>query len=925
MRDWRALIGQRQLSPEAVDELAQHLEDTYQSAIAAGKDHDAAMNEVKAELAGLDRATRHLDIRLPRNSVLEHLRQFVHVDVRDAFRRLLRAPGFSLLAIAVLAVGLGVNTAMFSLINSLLYKPLPVKHPETLVFVYDMYPKQVPSIEIGDYEVLAARKDLFKELAGSGSDRSGWVRIQDRVERLVGAVITPNYLGMLGVSPEIGRTFTGAENTAGSAPTVLISDGLWTSRFARDPKVIGTQLHLFAGQGNLTDRGRDYTIVGVLPSGFNGTGSSASWLAPSYWVLPAQREADFTCPARAAYPGYPWRPGVVPVGRLADGITISQAAIALRSWVPPSRKKLLDGEFINVTATRQSRLPYEIAGQLVPDHVAAALVVISGLVLIIAVSNLTGMLLARGVTSRGEIAIRLSLGAGRWRVARQQMTASLVLTGVGAILSMPVAGLLTQLLVANLPVQTGNGFGKVAITLSASFDGRTMAFASAAWLITGIIVGFPIARQASQTDVLPSLQQDHGPSPRAGKRLRHWIVVPQIGISLTLLLVTGAVARTILTSELASPGYQPDGLIAVQFVLPEPDTCNITGSAGPIYKAAREHHAALEQSIWNALPKIPSITQAALSSGEPYNMNGGGNAVTPDSFAAGQRFGIRSHTASPGFFQTMGIHILAGRDFLDSETASVGASGAEAGALIVSRRLADEIWPGRQALGQQLALHWDGSPAPKRWAQVVGVVDDILPAVNEGWAPPTLYVPGNPGYDLNTIIARANGSTGDAIRDLSRTVVSADPAAAVIRASTFNEEIAEQRFTRRLAVTILGVAALIGLALAAIGLYGVISYSIAQRLREFGIRAALGANYRDLILLVLREGILIGVVGSAIGLAAAYSAIGLISSKLVAIPSVNAAIVIGGPAIVFAAVAVACYLPARRAAKVDPLIVLRGL
>jgi putative ABC transport system permease protein len=925
MRDWRGLIGNRQLSPEAVDELAQHLEDTYQAALARGGDESAAMQAVHDELASLNQGRASLDIRTPRAGVLEGIRQFAHVDLRDAVRKLRRSPGFSALAIIVLAVGLGVNTAMFSLINALLYKPLPVKHPETLVFVYDVYPRQVPSIAVSDYEELASRKDLFSELAGFGGDRSGWAKIDGRLEQLVGAVITPNYLPMLGVSPQLGRSFNLSDDSATSAPVVLISDELWTTRFGRRDDALGKPLHLLSGQGGISERGRDYTIVGVLPAGFNGTGGSSNWLSPSYWVLPAPREADYICPARAAYPGYPWRPGVVPVGRLAEGVTLAQASSALRGWTPPSRKKLRDGEFIDVTTTRQSRLPYEITGQLVPNQVAAGLLVISGLVLIIAVSNLAGMFLARGVTSRGETAIRLSLGAGRWRVARHQMTTSLLLTFLGGVLALPVAALLTQALITNLPAQTGNGFGKVSVILSASLDGRALLFSAAACLIAGVIVGLPTARQASRTDVLESLQQASGSSTRSGRRLRHWIVVPQIGISLTLLLVTGAVARTIVTSELASPGYEPDGLVAVQFAIPEPDTCNVVGPATQIYKAVRDRYAALGTSIWHALPRIPTITDAALSGFQPYNMIGGGHVVTPESFARGQHYGVRSHAASPGFFQTMGIRFAAGRDFLPSETFSYSQSGAETGALIVSRRLADELWPGRQPIGQQLALHWPDSPAPKRWAEVVGVVDDVLPAINDGWAAPTVYIPANQGYDVSTIVARAKGPAGDAIRDLSRTVLAADPSAVVLRGSTFNQEIAEQRFTRRLAVTILGVAALIGLALAAIGLYGVISYSLAQRVREFGIRASLGANYRDLIVLVLREGLLVASVGSVLGFAAAYSAIGLISSKLVAIPSVNIAIVIAGPAIVFAAVALACYLPARRAAKVDPLIVLRGL
>jgi len=236
--------------------------------------------------------------------------------------------------------------------------------------------------------------------------------------------------------------------------------------------------------------------------------------------------------------------------------------------------------------------------------------------------------------------------------------------------------------------------------------------------------------------------------------------------------------------------------------------------------------------------------------------------------------------------------------------------------------LRQALWPDQNPVGRLLARYFDGSKAPARWTEVVGVAEDVLPALNDGYPAPTLYYTTIWG---DRVVARAKASATDAIREISEAITAADPAVVVVGAGTVSDGIRQLRFSRRIAIAILGSAALIGLALAAIGLYGVVSYALSQRLREFGIRAALGASYGDLIRLVFKEALMVATIGSIIGLAAAYSAIGLISSKLVAIPSVNLAIVIGGPAIVFMAVALACYLPARRAAKVDPLVVLRGL
>jgi hypothetical protein len=365
--------------------------------------------------------------------------------------------------------------------------------------------------------------------------------------------------------------------------------------------------------------------------------------------------------------------------------------------------------------------------------------------------------------------------------------------------------------------------------------------------------------------------------------------------------------------------------VGVGFSLPRPDACDVLGSTRALYERSRQQREALAVSVAQALPGLPSLASSALSGLNPYDLTSGmgGTVVTPESYASGKHFGVRSQTVSSEFFETLGIRVIAGRTFLPSERPGTGMSYSEPGSAIVSRALAAQLWPGQQAIGQLVARHQPDSPAPKRWAEVVGVVDDVLPALNDGWPAPMIYLP--TGFEIGTVVARAKGSTSDAIRDISKTVLASNPSAIILRARTFVDDISERRFTRRLAVSILGIAAVVGLALAAIGLYGVVSYSLAQRLREFGIRVALGASYADLVRLVIAEGALIATIGSIIGLAAAYSAIGLISSKLVAIPSVNAAIVIAGPAIVFAAVALACYLPARRAAKVDPLIVLRGL
>jgi putative ABC transport system permease protein len=845
-------------------------------------------------------------------------------DLRDAFRKLLRAPGFTIVAIAVLAIGLGVNTAIFSLINAFLFRPLPVRAPEELVFVYQRFRTQYQTVSDTSFLELASRKDLFKELAGFGGDNA-WSGTGAEAALLRGAAVTDNYFSTLGVVPAIGRDFRAGEDSAGAEPTVVISHDFWLSRFQADASIVGRRLGLGGGGNNLGAPQRDYTIIGVAPAGFRGTGSASAWSPIDYWVPARQRYADYICPARANTPGYPRRPYFVPVGRLADGVSFEQVAAFITTWGEQQRIADFPNEpRSNVGAvlmnTNRRSLPYELSGRMVPERLATALIAVSGLVLLIAASNLVGLLLSRGVLRRNETGIRLALGSGRWRIARMWLTESLLLSVTGGLLGLLVARLLIQLFLNYVPAELGSGVTQRLI-LNVTLDGRVLSFAAIVCLAAGVMVGFGPARQASRTDVLAALQIAGEAGGRSRKRLRYWIVIPQICASLVLLLVTGAVARTLITSELADPGYDVSNLVSVSFDLPEADRCiaQTRDQEREYWKQWSERRRLLGRRVGDLVRGLPSVESSAMSIWMPLQAMSGGTGISQEDFARGQYYGIMRQMVTPGYFNTMRIPLIAGRDFQESERVNGPAT-----VVIVSNSLAKTMWPGRSALGQLMAVHQAGQQAPKQWAEVIGIAADVLPPINDGWPAPIVYETAG-SHTNSLVLARARGAMSDVIRDISTAIAAVDPKIIVRNARPVVEVVNEARLGRRLAVAILGVAGLIGVVLAGIGLYGVVSFSLTQRLRELGIRTALGAERGDLIRLVVKEGMIVAAVGSALGLALAYAAIGLVSSKLVAIPTVSASMIVAVPLLIFGVVLLACYLPARRASKVDPMVVLRGL
>jgi predicted permease len=916
----RAHTG-RPLSADAIDELAHHIEDHYAALIAAGQAPDAALAQARQECRRLLASGTRVDLRMRRLSVAERVRRFVEIDVRHATRRLWRSPAFTSAAIVVLGLGLGLNTAVFSVINAVLWRPVGAANERGLVFVYDVTPPREPgAVSFAAFAALASHTDVFSALEGLTSDRNGWARVNGMAIHLRGAAVTGGYFDVLGVQPQLGRRFTEDDDRAAAPPVIMLSDSYWASAFQRDPQVLGRTLDLATGEIGVLSSApmRPYTVIGVLPRGFTGSGMALG-RGPDYWVLASQRYPDYACPSHQYAPGYPREPDFLPVGRLADGVSVAAAAAFVRAYRDESRRDGLPTTMLELRESRAVSLPFALPGRRVlPSQFVAGLLIVSALLLAVAASNLVGLLLARGVGASHDIAVRVSLGAGRGLVMRQRLTESVILALAGAAAGVPVALMLVRALTASVPASAA--YASSLFISDISLDARVLSFAVVSALVIAIVIGIVPARQAAVVDVAGALHRASADSRERTSRVRRWVLVPQAAIALAFLLVAASVARTMVATEFASPGYEPSQLVEVEFSVPWPDGCGADQRSSRV-AAAREAQRELTVRVAGAVRGLPSVAAATLGDARAYDMLGGDEVVVPDRGGGRRHIGVRTHGAGEEFFDVMRIPVRAGRTFVASEVQRPPSRTPDV--VIVSDAFARSAWPGQPAIGQRLAFQRAGEAPPEQWAEVVGVVGDILPAVTDGWPAPTVYRPGR-GSGVTAVLARARTSTADALRDIGDLIRAQDPSAIVTQATTFEAEIAARRFYRRAAVGLLTSAAGAGMLLAAIGLYGVVAYSLAQRVREFGVRTALGAGPVDLAMLVVREFVVIIGISAAAGVAIAMAAGGLLSHSLGAVLVPSIWLVAGGCVAVTVVFLAACYLPARRAADVDVAALLRS-
>ena len=802
-------------------------------------------------------------------------------DLGYAVRSLRRSPGFMLVATLTLAVGIAAPTVVFSLINALLLRPLPVPAPERLVTLEEV--RQGPTVRVMGQAAYPFERYLdLREQAGASFSGLAAQRYRDVSIRadgsagiVNGVVVSANYFDVLGIRPGAGRFFPADAERLGAEPVAVISHALWQERFGGDPSVVGRTVHLDS---------QPVRVIGVAPADFTGTmvGITASVWVPVNAL--GQRAAG-----EQVLDGTEW---VGVFGRLRPGVSVEQARAQMEVLVRRLPADTIQSRFQGVRIEAISRVPSGLRAPAI--GFTAMLLVTAALVLLIASSNVAGMLLARAVTRQREMAIRLAIGAGRGRLVGQLLTESLVLflLAGGAGLLLTVA--LTRLISSYDPPTP------MQIHLDLGVDGRVMAFTLAVALLTGVAAGLTPALRGTRTDLVEGLKSGDAAKATGRTRLRSAFVVGQLAMSLLLLVIAGLFGRTLRSALAMDPGFDAEGIVVAGVALSAHGYDEARADAA--YRQLTERLAASDEVQSVSLARIAPLGGDVLG-GEIEKAAGDG---------ASTRTEADFNLVDPSYFSTMRLAVRAGREFTASDRA-----GAPPVA-IVNETLARRFWPGESPLGKRFL-------AGGQEREVVGVTGDGKYGSYRDEEVAFYYLPlaQNPSADL-TVHVRARGETAPALEAIRREMAAIDANVALQQAMPLKAMLDFMLYPQRMAAALIGVFGLIGLLLAGTGIYGILAYHVSQRTREIGIRMALGASATGVLRLVVAQGLTLTGVGIAAGLLVAFAATRLLSSMLYGVSATDPLTFIGVPLLLAAVAALASYLPARRAVRVDPMVALRS-
>lgn len=796
-------------------------------------------------------------------------------DVRYALRQLLKSPGFTAVALVTLALGIGANTAIFSVINGVLLRPLPFEQPEQLMRLYHRssnFPKA--SYAAGAFFSVAKDNQSFDAIAAWQGTNFSLNTDGAEPDRIEGALVTEQFAQVTRTAPVRGRFFHAAEFSPGNDGVVLISRSLWLQRFAGAEDIVGRTLEV---------GGRPRIVVGVMPDGFTFPGKSQLW-APFAPTDAHRARRD--------------RHELQVFARLKPGATyaLAQADLALLTQRYAKEFATTDQDW--------TCLAFPMLEDAVESIRPALIVLFASVIalLLIACANVTNLLLARAAGRQREIAIRAALGASRGRLARQLVIECLVLFTLGGAAGVLVGQWLLNALLALAPA-TIPRLAQVAI------DGRVLLFTTAATFVTGIVFGLIPAWNASRTDLTLALREGHGTTGSRGW-LRSALVVVQVAAAVVLLVSSGLLIRSFHRLQRIDPGFNPTHVLTMKVDLPP-------ASYGTFGQTDEKRVQFVTEALrrLQALPGVESAamtTTAPLNSGASFIMRIEGHADVNVSTAPVTRY----RTITPDYFKTIGMTLVRGRAFTERD-----APGAPR-VVIINQAFAKKFFPGvENPLGKHVEI---ALADPPRWAEVVGVVADARIDTLEAETPVQAYEPYHEfAFNNLTFVLRTSGDPTTLAATARREIQAVDPRLPVHSQKTMEQIVDESLGQRYFSLVLVAAFAGVALLLASIGLYGVIAYSVAQRTREFGVRLALGASARDVLQLVLGEGGRLIGLGLALGVAGALASASMIQSLLFGIgardPLTFAAIV----ALLAAIALAACLAPAWRATRVDPLVALR--
>ncbi|HEX8144775.1 MAG TPA: ABC transporter permease [Pyrinomonadaceae bacterium] len=809
-------------------------------------------------------------------------------DVQYGFRMLMKRPGFTLVALLALALGIGANTAIFSVVNAVLLRPLPFDEPERLVMVwgsapqlgFDLLPATAAEAvnwreQNQVFEQVAAFRSWAWNMTGSTGPEQVW-----------GARVSASLFPALGVKPLLGRTFLPEEDRVGGAKVIVMGHGLWQRSFGSDPSIIGKAVTL---------NNQSYTVVGVMPPGFKFPGGenmlSGLQFSPKTELWEPMAFTDEELANRGTH-------NLAVIARLRPGATIAHAR----------------SEMTSIAAHLAEQYPKYSKGigvKLVPLHeqvvgdVRPALLILLGtvgFVLLIACANVANLLLARAASRQKEIAIRTALGASRLRVIRQLLTESVLLALVGGAAGMLLAlwgiDALGALIPENIP--RANEIG---------VDAGMLGFTLIISLLTGLVFGLAPALQASRTDINESLKEG-GRGASTGlrrNRFRSLLVVSEIALALVLLIGAGLLIRSFMRLQQVSPGFEPASVVAMEIVLP---------AIAPSNYAKPEQQAAFFQQALERMQTLPGVQAAAVVSSLPLS----GAFESTDIIIegrpnppSGQEPQANYTMISADYFRVMSIPLMKGRTVSERDTKDAPA------VVVVSETLAGRYWPNEEAIGKRLTMGFEKTPR-----EVVGVVGDVRQNSLDVETPLAVYLPYQQfPYAGMTLVVRTASDPQTMASVARREVQTIDQSLPVSNVRSMEEVVSNSVSQRRFSMTLLGLFATVALLLAAVGIYGVMAYSVAERVHEIGIRIALGAQGRDILRLIVGQGMILTLAGVALGLAGAFLLTRLMSSLIYGVSATDP-LTFAGVSLSLSAVALlACYIPARRATRVDPMEALR--
>lgn len=803
-------------------------------------------------------------------------------DLRFGLRTLTKSPGFAVVALLTLALGIGANSAIFSVINAILLRPLAYKNPEQLVLINHNYQKislkaSVSAFGFVHYRDNAKSFESLTAITGWAANLTG----EGEPERLTGQTVSANFFELLGANAAMGRTFAVGEDSEGKNRVVVLSHGFWQRRFGGDQNILNKTLSL---------NGENYSVVGVMPPSFQygrEIGMIVDLWAPIVFT-PQQLSSNSITNEFLSV-----------LGRLRAGVSQEQAQAEMHNIASNLRQQYMQG----ADATNWDLLLTSFRQQVVGDISTMLWIVmlVVGFVLLIACANVANLLLARAAARQKEIAVRTALGARRWRIIRQLLTESLLLSVVGGAFGLLIGYWGVKALVAL-------NEDRIPRAHEISLDWKVLLFTFGISILTGILFGIVPALQTTKTDLHETLKEGGRNAAATTKQwIRSSLVVVEIALALAVLVGAGLLVKSFLHVQQVNPGFNPEGMLTMHLSLPMTK-----------YSEAPQRANFYKQVI-NDVRALPGVQSVGAVSVLP--LSGGGSSgsfriegrdVPPgQSSPHGARW-----AATPDYFKTMGIPLIRGRYFEDRDTSEALPVA------IIDQALAQKYWPNEDPLGKRIVF--EGTRDNPLWREIVGIVGHVKHTDLEGESRAQYYMPHQQRPQPNMALVIRTPNDPNALAGSVRSVIkSADSDLPVFRVRTMDQFVADSMTQRKFALLLICVFACLALLLSAIGLYGVMAYSVTQRTHELGLRMALGAQASDVLKLVVKQGMLLAVVGLAIGVVGAIFLSRLMKTMLFNVSATDPLVFVGIALILAAVALLACFVPARRATKVDPMVALR--